>query len=114
MIKALPFALIAAATVGATEGTSKLIEQQSIGLPAMCGIIVAVVCSGRWLTNRFEDIRANQVEVKAHLEAVEAKVQARLELVESGTNSKLAALQQSIDKLPCANNDDGYKCRHPK
>ena len=105
MIKTIPFALVAAATIGVTEGTTRLIESQSIGLPAACAIVVAVLASGKWLTGKFQEIAVADAQVKTHLADVEIQLKAHLADVEKRVNGQLKAIQRSLDALPCPGKD---------
>jgi hypothetical protein len=56
MTRLIPAAIIAATTVGATEGTSLLIENHSLGLPTMIGIASVIGGSAWWLASKFQCI----------------------------------------------------------
>ena len=74
MIRFIPAITMAAASVAATEGASQLIEKQSIGVPALCGIVTTSVVLSLWLMNKFSDQSKEDATIKEHLSMVESRV----------------------------------------
>lgn len=90
MTRLIPVIMLASASIGATEGASQFLEKQSIGLPAMCGIVTTSVVLSLWLMNKFSEQSQEAAMIKDHLAMVEARVDAQLK-----------EIKKSIDRLPC-------------
>lgn len=63
--------LAALGVTGATDGAMKLLESQSIGIPAAVAIFITVFTAARWLEHRFTRLeeRLNNLPCQAHRDA---------------------------------------------
>ena len=64
MVKVMVAVGLGALSVGATDASAKLIENQSIGLPAAAAILVTVISTVLYIEHRYSktDVRLTQID----------------------------------------------------